>query len=284
MEAHLSNSGGSTAGSVSGSVHTQAFSDDECDLECQTRSFAAERQVYIIQDTWEHLAASRQCLSAEVTGVGSCCGDPVAKSGAEVCLEGVDCVAAAADIVGLDAKACAEGVGHHAAVAVALGNNQTMQSFPVKTPAEFDEEARVPRAPAAEPMDRKLYLLHSHLKSAVQTLNRLTAHLSVKGLVSMPNNIQTLLAVDEAEKLLTEKVVADVATLHESDDETEKLFAEKMVADAAMLREFDDDEGSVVEDDEEIPDLCSDGEEDDDIPLDEMAEGVVDNLYRAAAA
>ena len=51
-----------------------------------------------------------------------------------------------------------------------------------------------------------------------------------------------------------------------------------------MLREFDDDEESLVEDDEEVPDLCSDGEEEDDIPLDEMAEGVVDSLYRAAAA
>ncbi|KAK3275482.1 hypothetical protein CYMTET_16389 [Cymbomonas tetramitiformis] len=135
MEAHLSNSGGSTTGSVSGSVHTQAFSDDECDLECQTRSFAAERRVYTIQDTCEHLPASRQCLSAEVIGVEAFRGGPVAKSDAKVCLEGVDCVAAAADIMGLDAKACAEGVGHHAAVAVALGNNQTMQSFPVKTPA-----------------------------------------------------------------------------------------------------------------------------------------------------
>eukprot|EP00854_Cymbomonas_tetramitiformis_P001634 gene1634-2276_t len=113
MEAHLSNSGGSTTGSVSGSVHTQAFSDDECDLECQTRSFAAERRVYTIQDTCEHLPASRQCLSAEVIGVEAFRGGPVAKSDAKVCLEGVDCVAAAADIMGLDAKACAEGPCTH---------------------------------------------------------------------------------------------------------------------------------------------------------------------------
>jgi len=151
MESHLSNSGGSVSGSVTGSVHTQAFSDDECDLECQTRSFAAERQVYTIQDTWGDLVVSRQCLSAEVTGVESCRGDPVTKSSSEVYLEGLDCGAAAAEVMSLDAKACAEGVGHHAAVAVALGNTQMMQSFPVKTPAEFDEEARVPRAPAAEP-------------------------------------------------------------------------------------------------------------------------------------
>ncbi|KAK3271933.1 hypothetical protein CYMTET_19740 [Cymbomonas tetramitiformis] len=190
----------------------------------------------------------------------------------------------------MEAKACAEGVEHCAAVAVALGNTQMMQSFPVKTPAEFDADARVPRAPAADLLERKVYLLHSHIKSAVQTLNHLTAHLSIRGLVSLPNNIQTLLAVDEAEKLLTEKVVADVATLHEPDDKAEQLLAVKRVADAAMLREFDVDEESVVEDDlvgcydEEVPDLCSDDEEDDDIPLEEMAEGVVDSLYRAAAA
>ncbi|KAK3253430.1 hypothetical protein CYMTET_37320 [Cymbomonas tetramitiformis] len=283
METHLSHSGGSVSGSVTGSVHTQAFSDDECDLECQTRSFAAERPVYSTQDMLEDLVVPRQCLSAEVTGVDSCHDVPGPKASSEVCLDGLD-NGAAADIMSLEAKACAEGVEHCAAVAVALGNTQMMQSFPVKTPAEFDEEARVPRAPAAELLDRKLYLLHSHLKSAVQTLNRLTAHLSVKGLVSLPNNIQTLLAVDEAEKLLTEKVVADVATLHEPDDKAEQLLAVKRVADAAMLREFDDDEESLVEDDEEVPDLCSDGEEQDDIPLEEMAEGVVDSLYRAAAA
>ena len=75
----------------------------------------------------------------------------------------------------------------------------------------------------------------------------MTAHLSIKGVVSLPNNIQTLLAVDEAEKLVTEEVVADVATLHEPDDKAEQLLCEKRVADAAMLHEFDTDEESVEE-------------------------------------
>ncbi|KAK3240385.1 hypothetical protein CYMTET_49747 [Cymbomonas tetramitiformis] len=289
MESHLSHSGGSVSGSVTGSVHTQAFSDDECDLECQTRSFAAERPVYFDQDISEDLVVTRQCLSAEIAGVDVCYDVSGPKASSSVSLDGLGS-GEAAHIVNMEAKACAEGVEHCAAVAVALGNTQTMQGFPVKTPAEFDAEARVPRAPAADLLERKLYLLHSHVKSAAQTLNHLTAHLSIKGMVSLPNNIQTLLAVDEAEKLVTEKVVADVATLHEPDDEAEQLLCVKRVADAAMLHEFDIDEESVKEADlvgcydEEVPDLCSDYEEDDAVPLEEMAEGMVDSLYCAAAA
>ncbi|KAK3261433.1 hypothetical protein CYMTET_29660 [Cymbomonas tetramitiformis] len=37
-----------------------------------------------------------------------------------------------------------------AAPAVALGSTQKMRGFPVKTPEEFDAEAQVPRAPAAD--------------------------------------------------------------------------------------------------------------------------------------
>ncbi|KAK3252588.1 hypothetical protein CYMTET_38121 [Cymbomonas tetramitiformis] len=293
MESHLSHSGGSVSGSVTGSVHTQAFSDDECDLECQTRSFAAERPVYSDQDISEDLVVTRQCLSAEIAGVDVCHDAAGPKASSSVSLDGLGS-GEAAHFVNMEAKACAEGVEHYAAVAVALGNTQTMQGFPVNTPAEFDAEARVPRAPATDLVERKLYLLHSHIKSAAQTLNHLTAHLSIKGVVSLPNNLQTLLAVDEVEKLVAGEVVADTATLHEPGDEAEQLLRVKRVADAAMLHEFDTDEESVKEVDlvgcydEEVPDLSSDDEEDDeeddDVPLEEMAEGMVDSLYRAAAA
>ncbi|KAK3277909.1 hypothetical protein CYMTET_14118 [Cymbomonas tetramitiformis] len=296
MESHLSHSGGSVAGSVTGSVHTQAFSDDECDLECQTRSFAAERSVYLDQDISEDGVTTRQCLSAEVSGVDVRCVGAGPKASSSGSLHGLG-RGEATHIMNMEAKACAEGVEHCAAVAVALGNTQTMQGFPVKTAAEFDAEARVPRAPAADLVERKLYLLHSHIKSAAQTLNHLTAHLSIKGMVSLPNNLQTLFAVDEVEKLVAGEVVADVATLYEPGDEAEQLRCVKRVADAAMFNEFETDEESVDDADlvgcydEKVPDLSSDDEEDgdvplrdDDIPLEEMAEGIVDSLYRAAAA
>ncbi|KAK3238653.1 hypothetical protein CYMTET_51349 [Cymbomonas tetramitiformis] len=62
-----------------------------------------------------------------------------------------------------------------AAPAVALGSTQKMRGFPVKTPEEFDAEAQVPRAPAAEEMQRGVQLMASLLKSTRKAFHKMTA-------------------------------------------------------------------------------------------------------------
>ncbi|KAK3253474.1 hypothetical protein CYMTET_25900 [Cymbomonas tetramitiformis] len=86
-----------------------------------------------------------------------------------------------------------------ARAAVALGNTQKMQGFPVKTPEEFDKEAHVPRAVPANFLSRKMHLMASLLRSCKQTYTQIAATMVAEGTIHLPKNIDTLLALEEIE-------------------------------------------------------------------------------------
>ncbi|KAK3259288.1 hypothetical protein CYMTET_31708 [Cymbomonas tetramitiformis] len=158
-----------------------------------------------------------------------------------------------------------------------------MTGFPVKTAAEFSKEAHVPPAPAADTLQRKVYLLAHLLKSAKQTLNHVLATLSVEGRVTPPNQIDTLLALDELQQL-PEGAAAASADQAATDDLFGEQAAESEVVEAPPLDDEDDDVLPELVDGEE-----SDSDEDGDIPLDEeMPPGVIDGRrgaqQQAAAA
>ncbi|KAK3248164.1 hypothetical protein CYMTET_42364 [Cymbomonas tetramitiformis] len=72
-----------------------------------------------------------------------------------------------------------------ARVAVALGNTQKMQGFPVKTSEEFDKDAQVPRAVPADFLSRKMHLMASHIRSSKQTCTQIAATLVARGLIRL---------------------------------------------------------------------------------------------------
>ncbi len=128
-----------------------------------------------------------------------------------------------------------------AAPAVALGSTQKMTGFPVKTAEEFSKEAQVPLAPPADSLSRKFYLLAHCLKSGRGALNHIMATLTVEGRLPAPNQIETLLALDDLQQLPPAPAAAGAGVDAESHDLT-------------------GDE----EDDCDMPRMYSDGEDGDD--------------------
>ncbi|KAK3252619.1 hypothetical protein CYMTET_9932 [Cymbomonas tetramitiformis] len=143
-----------------------------------------------------------------------------------------------------------------AAVVVALGSTQKLRGFPVKTPEEFEAEAQVPPAAAADTLDRKVHLMSNLLKGTRNALSRVIAHLAVEGRVSLPRDGD---------------VVREVASAGKLPGELASALADLNIDKDSLL--LDEDE------DEEPPCLVSDDEDfddEEDIPLDEMPPGVVD--------
>ncbi|KAK3273782.1 hypothetical protein CYMTET_17992 [Cymbomonas tetramitiformis] len=137
-----------------------------------------------------------------------------------------------------------------AAPAVALGSTQKMRGFPVKTPEEFDAEAQVPRAPAADEMQREVQRMASLLKSTRKAFHKMTVGMVRQGYITAPRDIETLVELADAGQLPMP---------------------------AALAADRGDCEGDTGEDEEDPESLVSGSDSDaEEIPLDEMSEDVVD--------
>ncbi|KAK3236963.1 hypothetical protein CYMTET_52931 [Cymbomonas tetramitiformis] len=123
-----------------------------------------------------------------------------------------------------------------------------MRGFPVKTPEEFDAEAHVPRAPAADEMQRGVQLMASLLKSTRKVFHKMTAGMVRQGYITAPRDIETLVELADAGQLPMP---------------------------AALAADRGDCESDTDEDEEDPKSLVSGSDSDaEEIPLDEMPEDV----------
>ncbi|KAK3234157.1 hypothetical protein CYMTET_55586 [Cymbomonas tetramitiformis] len=137
-----------------------------------------------------------------------------------------------------------------AAPAVALGSTQKMRGFPVKTPEEFEAEAQLPLAPAAaDEMQRKVQLTASLLKGARAAFRKVVARLVAEGRVTAPGEIETLVELASAGQLPMPAALAADRGDREDEDDLESL-------------------------------LSGSDSEDEEVPLDEMPEDVVEQPKR----
>ncbi|KAK3247850.1 hypothetical protein CYMTET_42664 [Cymbomonas tetramitiformis] len=144
-----------------------------------------------------------------------------------------------------------------AAPAVALGSTQHMRGFPVKTPEKYEAEAQLPPAPAADEMQRKVQLMASVIKSLGAAFRKLAAGLVAEGRITAPRGVETLVELAEAGQLPMPAALA---------------------ADLGNCQSCDDGDDS----DDDCPDglESSDGSEDEEVPLDEMPEDMVEQPKR----
>ncbi|KAK3240566.1 hypothetical protein CYMTET_49598 [Cymbomonas tetramitiformis] len=147
-----------------------------------------------------------------------------------------------------------------AAPAVALGSTQHMRGFPVKTPEEYEAEAQLPSAPAADEMQRKVQLMVSVIKSLGAAFRKLAAGLVAEGRITAPRGVETLVELAEAGQLpVPAALAADVGNRQSCDEGYDSGD--------------DCPEGLVSGDDSE----------DEEIPLDEMPEDMVDQPKKERA-
>ncbi|KAK3239730.1 hypothetical protein CYMTET_50375 [Cymbomonas tetramitiformis] len=106
-----------------------------------------------------------------------------------------------------------------AAPAMALGSTQQMRGFPVKTPEEFDAEAQLPLAPAADEMQRKVQLMASVIKSLRAAFRKLAAELVAEGRITAPRGVETLVELAEAGQLpMPAALAADLGNCQSCDN------------------------------------------------------------------
>ncbi|KAK3274406.1 hypothetical protein CYMTET_17417 [Cymbomonas tetramitiformis] len=138
--------------SRAGSVKSQVLSEDEGSDEEPLASSVAERDVYI--------SDAHEVNHREITGPGVSSGSPASLLSALAEEMGEEVLSDALSTLGLGELPEALRKGGEpevmAAPAVALGSTQHMRGFPVKTPEEYEADAQVPMAPAADEMQRKL--------------------------------------------------------------------------------------------------------------------------------
>ncbi|KAK3241073.1 hypothetical protein CYMTET_49130 [Cymbomonas tetramitiformis] len=152
------------------------------------------------------------------------------------------------------ARAVEDKPGVMAAPAVALGSTQHMRGFPVKTPEEYEAEAQLPSAPAADEMQRKVQLMASVIKSLGAAFRKLAAGLVAEGRITAPRGVETLVELAEADQLPMPAALA---------------------ADLGNCQSCDDGDDS----DDDCPDGLESGDddsEDEEVPLDEMPEDMVE--------
>ncbi|KAK3262036.1 hypothetical protein CYMTET_29089 [Cymbomonas tetramitiformis] len=153
----------------------------------------------------------------------------------------------------------------HIDSAVALGNTQKMQGFPLKTPEEFDKDAQVPRAVSADLLSRKVHLLASNLRSAKQSCSQLAAAMVIQGLIQLPKDIDAFLALEEIEGRgfsgPVDRAPAEI-NKHQVHDSPETVLSK-----AGM-----------------VSTRCEGQTDDQELPLDEMPDGVVDLVAARWAA
>ncbi|KAK3273480.1 hypothetical protein CYMTET_18272 [Cymbomonas tetramitiformis] len=137
-----------------------------------------------------------------------------------------------------------------------------MQGFKVKTPEEFDKAAQVPRAVPPNVLSRKFHLLASNLRSSMRTCSQIAAILLSQRAIDLPKDIENLLALEELKGNEPGNVVEQPTEVNEHELEDMLATAVQGVEQEAAAAES---AGHQV---------------DEELPLDEMPDGVVD---RAAA-
>ncbi|KAK3232869.1 hypothetical protein CYMTET_56802 [Cymbomonas tetramitiformis] len=150
-----------------------------------------------------------------------------------------------------------------ASAAVALGSTQQMRGFQVKTPEEFDRAAQVPRAVPPDVLSRKVHLLASNLRSSVRACSQIAAILISQNAIDLPKDIENLLALEE----LMGKDPND-ATEQPTEVNEHELEDTHATATQGVRREADGSGHCATE----------------EVPLDEMPNGVVDNAAARCAA
>ncbi|KAK3286464.1 hypothetical protein CYMTET_5966 [Cymbomonas tetramitiformis] len=159
------------------------------------------------------------------------------------------------------------GIGHapslQASAAVALGSTQQMRGFQVKTPEEFDRAAQVPRAVPPDVLSRKVHLLASNLRSSVRACSQIAAILISQNAIDLPKDIENLLALEE----LMGKDPND-ATEQPTEVNEHELEDTHATATQGVRREADGSGHCATE----------------EVPLDEMPNGVVDSAAARCAA
>ncbi|KAK3270242.1 hypothetical protein CYMTET_21347 [Cymbomonas tetramitiformis] len=198
-----------------GSVKSQVLSEDEGSDEELIASGVAEREIYS-SDTHEvnhrevpgsglPAASSSSVLSAlaEVMGAGG-----LADALATLNLEGLS-----------GARDVEDKPEVMAAPAVALGSTQHMKGFPVKAPEEYEAEAQLPSAPAADEMQRMVQFMASGIKSLGPAIRKLAAGLVAEGRITAPRGVETLVELAEAGQLpMQAALAADLSNCQSCDD------------------------------------------------------------------
>ncbi|KAK3287571.1 hypothetical protein CYMTET_4920 [Cymbomonas tetramitiformis] len=150
-----------------------------------------------------------------------------------------------------------------ARAAVALGSTQKMQSFKVKTPEEFDKAAQVPKAVPPNVLSRKFHLLASNLRSSMRTCSQIAAILISQHAIDLPKDIENLLALEELMGNEPENATEQPTEVNE--------------------HELEDAHATVVQGVRERAD-SAEHQTDEEVPLDEMPDGVVDSAAARCAA
>ncbi|KAK3235224.1 hypothetical protein CYMTET_54551 [Cymbomonas tetramitiformis] len=253
--------------SRAGSVKSQVLSEDEGSDEELVASNVAEREVYI-SDTHE-------VNHREITGPGLPSGSSPSVLSALAEEMGEEVLSDALNTLGLgglpEALNMEDDLEVMAAPAVALGSTHHMRGFPVKTPEEYEAEAQVPLAPAADEMQRKVQLMASVIKILGAAFRKLAVGLVAEGRITAPRGVETLVELAETGQLpMPAALAADVDDRQSSgegdgdDDEDDDCPGMESGDDS-------DDEG------DDCPGMESGDDSDEEaIPLDEMPEDMVD--------
>ncbi|KAK3275674.1 hypothetical protein CYMTET_16207 [Cymbomonas tetramitiformis] len=240
--------------SRAGSVKSQVLSEDEgSDEELVVSRVAEIKEVYSPN--------THEVNHREVPGSGLPASSSSSVLSALAEEMGVGVLADALATLNLEGLSGAQAVEDKpevmAAPAVALGSTPQMRGFPVKTPEEFDAEAQLPLAPAADEMQRKVQLMASVIKSLGAAFRKLAAGLVAEGrIITTPRGVETLVELAEAGQLpMPAALAADLGNCQGCDNGDD----------------WDDD----------CPGLESGSDSDEgEIPLDEMPQDVVEQPKR----
>ncbi|KAK3281301.1 hypothetical protein CYMTET_10903 [Cymbomonas tetramitiformis] len=185
--------------SRAGSVKSQVLSEDEGSDEEPVAAHVAERETHTVDARAHHHG------SAGVGDLGVSAGPPTELLSAMAEEMGEEELSSALNTLGLGAlpeTLCKNAESElTAAPAVALGSTQRMRGFPVKTPEEYEADAQVPMAPAADEMQRKVQLMASVIKSLGAAFRKLAAGLVAEGRITAPRGVETLVELAENNQL-----------------------------------------------------------------------------------
>ncbi|KAK3245894.1 hypothetical protein CYMTET_44555 [Cymbomonas tetramitiformis] len=249
--------------SRAGSVKSQVLSEDEGSDEEPATANVAERETYI--------SDAHEVNHRDIAGTGASSGSSTSLLSALAEEMGEEVLSSALNTLGLGELPETLSKGGEpeftAAPAVALGSTQHMRGFPVKTPEEYEADAQVPMAPAADEMQRKVQLMASVIKSLGAAFRKLAVGLVAEGRITAPRGLETLVELAETGQLpIPAALAADCQSSGEGDDDDD---------------EGDDCPGMESGDDSDEDDDCpgmesGDDSDEEEIPLDEMPEDMVD--------
>ncbi|KAK3247245.1 hypothetical protein CYMTET_43249 [Cymbomonas tetramitiformis] len=242
--------------SRAGSVKSQVLSEDEGSDEEPVAAHVAERETHTVDARAHHHGSA---------GVGVSSGPPTELLTAMAEEMGEEELSSALNTLGLGAlpeTLCKSAESElTAAPAVALGSTQRMRGFPVKTPEEYEADAQVPMAPAADEMQRKVQLMASVIKSLGAAFRKLAAGLVAEGRITAPRGVETLVELAENNQLpVPTASAADCQDISDEDDDCPGM-----------------ESGDDSDDDDDCPGMESgDDSDEEEVPLDEMPEDMVE--------